>query len=277
MTVLYFKAIKIILLSLTFFPCQWYCCLICIVLWVSLLELRNVWVCKWCFVGIGTKPSAKVRLSISCSLLPIYGGPSSKQCAFLGGRCPPSSQTRLELTSTLTSVWEGAFMSDMPSDKTESAARCWALVPQSNLRKSVWLRGESLTLESGTERGLGSNPCSVAFCVTGEENVLSDPQLPHLKCRIHCPNGVVQCIKGHMEVVVLYKVQCKCQLSKKQGSLVVPRRATEYTCTLQWVVLYFHYHICCATHIPIAGKDLLHGISMESLKNAGYEVSVGQP
>lgn len=172
---------------------------------------------------------------------------------------------------------EGAFMSDMPWDKTETAARCWALVPQSNLRKSVWLRGERLTLESGTERGLGSNPCSVAFCVTGQENVLSDPQLPHLKCRTHCPSGVVECIKGHIEVVGLYKVQCECQLSKKQGSLVVPSRATEYTCALQWVVLYFHYHIRCATHIPIAGKDLLHGISMESLKNAGYEASVGQP
>lgn len=42
-------------------------------------------------------------------------------------------------------------MSDMPSDKTETAAPSWVLIPQNNLRKAGWLRGESLTLESGIE------------------------------------------------------------------------------------------------------------------------------
>ena len=149
-TVFYFIIIKIILLQ---FPCQWYCLLICIVLRVSLLKQRNVWVCKWRFVRNRNKAIYQGQ-TINLMFPPPHlwrtflpaehtlGG--GAEVSFL---IPDAPGTDIR---THLCVRKGTLCLTCHQTKIKTAAQYWLLGPQSNLQKAIWHRGESPTLKSGT-------------------------------------------------------------------------------------------------------------------------------
>lgn len=180
-TVFYFIIIKIILLL---FPCQCYCLLICIVLRVSLLKQRNVWVCKWRFVRNRNKAiyqGQTINLMFPPphlwrTFLPAEHTLGGGRCVFPHPRCTWDWHPHSPLCE------KGDFMSDMPSDKNKDCSPILTTGTSKQPAKGNMTQRREPNFEVRyIENWVQILPLSLSVWHCTRQYKVSDPQFPHLK------------------------------------------------------------------------------------------------